>query len=599
MATSETDRAEANRQKEKELKKREELYRTKVADLLRAKTVVDSLTHELDAREVVLAEAEAKHGSLLRREEDVEIRERDLADRERQLNERGSSLSGREQLLEEEVTARRKEHERRMFPLAALEQEVYRREAELRGLEADHEAKLRAFQKRVHQEEERERLKEKQVRDLETKAKDALAKAERREKDVDSQQTVLAEKSKALKAGQVELETRDRDLKWRDEQLRLAQTEVHLTKGRLMNWERELDLRHEALEAKAAELTAREQELSMKELAVSDRMSRLLAAEKDLAAKEKQTQKGLEQASTLRQDAASKAEAATQQKASAEEAERRVAELKAELERLHAAAAKHEASAAKRKARLEEKERAIKDWVAELEWREQQLLKREAQYGRDLNAAMGTQVSLAALQGRHAPSDGTAAAPAQLNSGIVKMQLARIQDSYLAGTAAPVRKSSTGAKQQSSVKAKPAMDIQSANASPAPFPATSNDEFMAKAEDEAVAAELDRHVTDIARKFAQCCVKFYSMSDDGVRHVFTTVGAGFVQAMLRSRGAVEGGRAVHRDRLRNEGRTLHRRPVELHDQPAVAGVVLDLPRGGKATQAPDSVAAALPPVPCR
>eukprot|EP00672_Neobodo_designis_P021010 CAMPEP_0174833810 /NCGR_PEP_ID=MMETSP1114-20130205/4456_1 /TAXON_ID=312471 /ORGANISM="Neobodo designis, Strain CCAP 1951/1" /LENGTH=731 /DNA_ID=CAMNT_0016067705 /DNA_START=88 /DNA_END=2283 /DNA_ORIENTATION=- len=521
--------AAANRTKEKELRKREELYRAKVAALAEAKAAVDSLSQELDAREVVLCEAEAKHGALLKREEEAEVRERDLADRERQIGERASALAAKETALEAEGAALQKEHERRMFPLAALEQEVYRREAELRALELDHEAKLRAFQKRVHQEEERERLKDKQVRELEAKAKDAAAKAERREKEAEQQQQLLTERSKALKAGQVELESRDRDLKWRDEQLRLAQTEVHLTKGRLMQWERELDLRSEGLEAKSAELTAREQELATKELAVQDRMGRLLAAEREVEAKQKRTAKGLDEATAIREDATHRAEEAEKHKARAAADEKRVAELRAELETLKASAAKKEENAAKRKARLEEKERAVKDWVAELEFREQQLSRREAQYGKDLNAATGGSVSLAQLQQQRSGAGGDGGGhgnqntSAQLTGGIAKMQLARMQESYLAGSAQPPKRDQKGAKGQGSgVKSKPAMNIASANPNSDPFAPTAGDDFMARAEREAVASELDRHVAGVARNFAQCCVKFYSMSDDGIRHVFST-----------------------------------------------------------------------------
>jgi hypothetical protein len=499
--------SEANRAKEKELRKREDLYRAKLADLLRAKDVVDSLTQELDAREVVLAEAEAKHGSLLKREEEADVRERDLSDRERQLNERASSLAARETALEQDSAALREEHEKRMFPLAALEQEVYRREAELRSLEVDHEAKLRAFQKRVHQEEERERLREKQVRDLEAKAKDALAKAERREKDAENQQTALAEKNKALKAGQVELETRDRDLKWRDEQLRLAQAEVHVTKGRLMTWERELDLRHETLESKRAALDAKDQELEMKDLAVTDRMALVLTAEKE--ARGREVDKGLDEAADLRAKAESNAEAAARQKASAQEEETRVEALRTEIATLRTAAQKKEDLAIARKAKLDEKERAIKDWIAELEWREQQLAKREAQYGKDLNAAVGGSVSLAALQAK--PSDGASepARPAILNSGIVQANLSRARDSYLAGTAVPARRAQKSAK----------APLHGAANLPASAP---DDTFLVESEQEAIAEELDRHVAEVAHQFSQCSVKFYSMSDEGVRHVFSS-----------------------------------------------------------------------------
>ena len=51
--------------------------------------------------------------------------------------------------------------------------------------------------------------------------------------------------------------------------------------------------------------------------------------------------------------------------------------------------------------------------------------------------------------------------------------------------------------------------------------ATSNDDFLQQAEAESQAVELDQHVQLLTERFQQCAAKFYGMSGDAQRAVFT------------------------------------------------------------------------------
>ena len=481
------------RRKEKELQKKEEQIEQSLAEIAIARDSVDTLMQELEARELVMNEAEEKHGSLLKREEDVARRELEASDKERTVALRLEEIAKKDASFEELERTRKKEYEDKLFPLAAREQELIRREGEVHALEVELESKMRAFSKKVQYEEERDRQREKMYKEQESKLKEQTVAVDKKYNDAEALLAQVSEKSKAVKAEQVELESRDREVKWRDDQLRAAHQEAQETKNKLIKWERALAQREEELNVLSAELQLQKTTMESKELELGERLSKLLSAEKEV--------KDLEQDTTSRMQRVEHMESvATERINSTQQRESRISEdlaaveaTKAESDELVQLAQDKVAAATKLVKEVEERERALKDWIIELQVKEQQLEKREAQLGHGRGVGGVSPAPTSHGQGQ-----------VSATAGLSSMSLRQVQDLYIGATA----KQAARVAAQKEAKRKPTDS------------STMPDPFIARAEEVQSLNELKVDVKEMETQFSHWVARYYCIPNDRLETIF-------------------------------------------------------------------------------
>lgn len=402
-------REEALRRKEKEVAKREEQMKEQLEQIRNMRASMDASLQELEARELVMTDAEAKHGSLLQREEGITRRERDVDSKEETLRERLIEAAKREQESAEHFKQRQREYEEKLFPLAAREQELVRREMEAQAMDHDLELKYKQLNKHIAAEEEKEKVRDKSFRDREQALRDQMAVTERKQQELDQLNIHLTEKQRLLKAEQVENDGRDREIKWREEQLRILQTELSDLKTKLIKWESKLSTDDEAIRLEQSKVSLKVATLELKETELVEKTSRLLSMDEDIQKRDlriqamqrevEETYRRLEGDRSMMET--SKAQLASQTLA-VTEAEAR-ARQRDQLLQAQETKLRNQAKA------LQEKEKSIKCWIMELQFREEQMQHHKGgASGSGFSANEIAQSSLEAVQDRYLTMSATA-----------------------------------------------------------------------------------------------------------------------------------------------------------------------------------------------
>lgn len=364
-------REEALRRKEKEINKKEEQIKDQLDQIRNMRSAMDATMQELEARELVMTDAECKHGSLLQREEAITRRERDVDTKEETLRERLIESTKREQEAADYFKQRQREYEEKLFPLAAREQELVRREMEAQAMNHDLEIKYKQLNKHVAAEEEKEKVRDKSFRDREQTLRDQMAHTERRQQELEQLNQHLSEKQRLLKAEHVENDGRDREIKWREEQLRIAQTEMTELKTKLIKWEGKLVVDEEANRVEQSRVTMRQAELALRETEITEKTNKLLAMDEDIQRREDLSKRTLEAVN----ESLLKSE---RERTEVEEAKDCVNKKQKELADREETIREKEGRLNEVEQRLrlqtkilDEKEKAIKSWIMELQYRDQ------------------------------------------------------------------------------------------------------------------------------------------------------------------------------------------------------------------------------------
>jgi hypothetical protein len=507
-------REEALRRKDKEVLKREEHVAEQTERLHHMRASMEAQISELEARELVMNDAEVKHGSLLQREELLSRRLREVAEREESLKERLLEVGRRDAEIHEKIKSKQREYDQKLFPLAAREQELFRREQEAKAMEADLDSRLKAFNKRVASEEERDRLKEKSLRELEAKAKDLLALAEKKQQEADQFSQHLTEKQRLVKAEQVEVDSRDREVKWRDEQLRVSLIEHNDVKIKLANWEKSLSSREEELNVALAALELGRSEVGVRDLTVAERLTRLLDAEKDIQERELRAAETIRNAEVMQASAAARA-------ATLQEREQRVAEQSADLAHLSTQLADYERrlnteeeSLQQRRRQQDEKEKAIKQWILELQFREQQIIAAAKKSGSG-GGGVGTHQPQAAGGSDLAPATPTT----NFSSAIVKMSLDDVQSAYMG---AVTKRSQATATRKEHLRR------------PVDIASLEPDGFDLRLQAAAATVEMEQNLQRMERLFEDSCTRYYCVNDEVKQKIFSPSERSQIAALLRN-----------------------------------------------------------------
>lgn len=503
---TEQQREEAFRRKERELGKREQQIVERQQQVDSARATVDALLQELEARELVILEAESKHGSLLRREEDAIRREKDLSERERQLNDRNAEVLRLERDLEEASKLRDKQYQERLYPLATREQELNRREVEVHNSEIELESKMRSVSKKVQLEEEKDRAKEKSFREQEARLKDMAAKNEKRNQEAEAQLASLAERSKQIKSEQVELETRDREVKWKEEQLRLATNEVHETKRRLMEWEKSLDIKREESETILSEVQNARSAIDVKELELSERLNKLLGAESDLQQREQALHAREVAMMKLEEASGNRAHALTEANMKLREQLSELDETKADLEAKLKLILMKEEDHEKKAAALLEREGALKNWILELDFRESTLNRKENMLMNAASTGTGAVASNGPARLKPIPAKSASEVlPHRFNAGLVQMQLQQLQNAYIG--AALRREQNNVMQRDAERKGVDLLDLR-------------RDEYTALLEAETVAVEMEEQVGELEKELNHFTAKYFTLTAEQIDECF-------------------------------------------------------------------------------
>ena len=483
-------REDALRRKEKEVIKREEHVQEQTEQLRHMRASMEAQIQELEARELVMNDAEVKHGSLLQREELLSRRLREVAEREESLKERLLEAGRRETEMHEKIKAKQREYDQKLFPLAAREQELFRREQEAKALEADLDSRLKAFNKRVVIEEEKDRAKEKSLRELEAKAKELLALAEKKQTEADQFSLHLNEKQRLVKAEQVEVDSRDREVKWRDEQLRVSLIEHNEFKLKMANWEKALSMKEEELNVATAAFELQKAEVGVKELTVAERLTRLLDAEKDLQERELKANETLRNADDIVSSAAARASAVQEREKTITDQSLDLTKLSCQLRDFEKRLKSEEEDLQRRRRSQDEKEKAIKEWILELQYREQTLADQAASSANN-----------------HSSGDVANSTPTtNFTSGIVKMQLDDVQSAYMGA----VSKRSHNAAAKKEALRRP-VDIGSLEP----------DTFDKNLRTAASLCEMESNARRIEKVFADLSTRYYCVQDEKKDEMFS------------------------------------------------------------------------------
>jgi phage replication-related protein YjqB (UPF0714/DUF867 family) len=207
------------RKREREVKHREQTARERFDELETAKASCDALMLDLHGREALVSEVEKKHGGLKRREDEVSTREIVLADREVALHKRLQQLSQDEQAMVQGKDAHKAAVGAEEKRLAAWEAKLAARGQDLANAEAALSAAKAAFLKRATEEDEGLKYREKVVSDTERRLSAASRTQELRALETEHLSEQAHERLRAIKAEQVDLETKSREARWKDEAL--------------------------------------------------------------------------------------------------------------------------------------------------------------------------------------------------------------------------------------------------------------------------------------------------------------------------------------------------------------------------------------------
>jgi hypothetical protein len=423
------------RQRERLVKQREQGARDRHDELEAAKASCDALMVELHQREATLAEVEKRHGTLKRREDEVASRENTLADKEAALQRRLQQLSHDEQALTQSRIAQKAVAAAAAQRFTLAEAQISTREREVSATEAQLAAYRLSAEKRMQEEEEALRKRERFASETEKRLRDASRTNEKRALEAEHLNEQAAERLKVIKASQLELETKTREVRWKDDAMTDLLKEANERKASFTHWEAKLcareatvafvDSEHQArvsaLDLREAELGLLREQVLQADRSVSEREENVRSAavridsrNADLAARESQVA-GREAAVTAAGDAIVEREAALS--------------LMSEEQRVRGRALRTAAH------NVEEKERALKSWLLELEYRHRAIEQRECRPRAYTAPALKPDADPPVLQlGAEDSSAGRRSAG--FDRGLVTMQLALLQRAYLGATVA-------------------------------------------------------------------------------------------------------------------------------------------------------------------
>lgn len=364
-------REEALRRKEKEVSRKEEQVKEQLDQIRSMRAAMDATLQELEARELVMTDAETKHGSLLQREEQITRRERDVDSKEETLRERLVEAAKREHEAMEFFKQRQREYEEKLFPLAAREQELVRREMEAQAMDHDLEIKYKQLNKHIAAEEEKEKVRDKSFRDREQALRDQTVATERKQQELEQLNVHLNEKQRLLKAEQVENDGRDREIKWREEQLRAAQAEVTELKAKLVKWEGRLSVAEEAVRVEQSRVALKLSELELKDTELVEKTGKLLAMDESIQKRDRETQinsKAVEDA--IKREEARRVQL-DKESSQLELLTKDLAERNTKFAALEKTLNERDAKLKQQFKTIEEREKSLKSWILELQYREQ------------------------------------------------------------------------------------------------------------------------------------------------------------------------------------------------------------------------------------
>jgi hypothetical protein len=416
------------RRRERDVKQREQQIRDRQDELETAKASCDALMVELHGREGQVAEVEKKHGTLKRREDEVSTREIVLADKDAAQHKRLQMLSQAEQRLAQDRSAHRltvAAHEQR---LEQWESRLVARAAEVETGEARAAAAKQAHQKRQAADEDALARREKAASDHEAKLNHSARSQELKALETEHMNEQASERLRAIKADQVDLESRLREVRWKDDTLTDMLEAANAQKKKLTSWERELAARESATEARDAELGEQREDLAEQAAELALRTERILCAERDVAER-------LERCEALAVDNAARVSKCEAEEASLRSREVRVVHAEEaiaaradELQREVDEVAARKAAVRSTEHTVREKERALKTWLLELEFRQRGIERRE-QHPRPYLAPAEPEAAERVLQlgaTSNAAHDG-----GSFNRALVSLEVEQLQRAYL------------------------------------------------------------------------------------------------------------------------------------------------------------------------
>ena len=414
-------REEELRKKEKEMKLREAQVKERGDELESAKQQVDTMLEDLERREADLSATEKKHGALSRREDAAHQRDMQLSDREVQLQDKLAEISRKEKENAAIFRQRAKEYDSRMFALQQQEADIKMREEALREAESEMAQRQQAARERNLEMEAHQTEREKEIKTVSIQQREEWKLIERRQLELEQNFSDLQDRLKFQRAEQMELETRDRDVKWKEDQLREGHAEVTAQKQKLLKWDADLIERQVVVENLEADLQHRKDSLDEDEIKFKVKLQHMIQSEQEIREREKNLDK-FESELDDREAVLTQREAiVNEQVRHANEQVRKAEQATEDAQNLKKEMAKKQQLLRDQLHLMKEKERSLKDWMVELEFRSATLRQKEehpAPY----------------LQQLKAEEDEDAHVSRQFNEAIVSMSLQRLQGTYLGAT---------------------------------------------------------------------------------------------------------------------------------------------------------------------